>query len=252
MGGEIPALPAMKHSGRLRRTGAFTLFEMMVVMAIFVLLAGGIYATVNAAMRAMAIVTEENLQTQRLDAFVSLLRGTFRNLPAAAQFAGGVRVEDGEGMPEIVLRDAPGVFAWGAGGSSSGTVVLSARPRLGGGRELGVALLPGSLGDVERREALENTRWLRLVPDLREVQWRFYNEAQQDWVEEWPEGTERPPLVELSMQLLGEDAPRKFVFWLPPVKEQPAEALPVENAPDDGQQSEERGQPPETPEEPAP
>ncbi len=218
-------------------------------MAIFVLLAGGVYVTVNTSMQAMAIVTEENLQTQRLDAFVSLLRGTFRNLPAAAQFAGGIRVKDGGGVPEIVLRDAPGVFAWGSGGASAGTVVLSALPRNGGGREMSIALLPGSLGDVERRDALESAAWLRLLPDLREVQWKFYNESQQDWVEEWPEGNERPPLIELTMTFLGENVPRKFVFWVPPVKQQAEpKARPPENAPPPEQPQ----QPPATPEEPAP
>ena len=41
----------------------------------------------------------------------------------------------------------------------------------------------------------------------------------QDWAEQWPEGGERPPLVELSLVLLGEEIPRSYVFWLPPVVE---------------------------------
>ena len=201
-----------------RATRGFTLFEMVVVIAIFVLLAGGIYATVNAAVRATATLTEENLQIQRLNAFVSLVRRTFHNLPANARFAGGVRAEGGDGFPEITLRDAPGVFAWGMGGPSAGTALLTARPRLGGGRELSLMLLPGSLGEMERRDALERGAWLRLLPDLREVKWRFYSLERQEWLEEWLEG-ERPPLVELNLQLLGEEVPRQFIFWLPPVKE---------------------------------
>jgi len=221
---------------------AFTLFEMVVVIAIFVLLAGGIYATVNAAVRATATLSEENLQVQRLNAFVSLLRRTFHNLPANAVFSGGVRSQDEDGFPEIVLRDAPGVFAWGLGGPSSGTALLSARPRLGGGREISLMLLPGSLGEMERREALQDGKWLRLLPDLREVQWRFYDEAQQDYVDEWPEGA-RPPLIELNLTLLGEEVPRKFVFWLPPVKEVD---LTADQPPAEPQEP----QPPEEPETP--
>jgi prepilin-type N-terminal cleavage/methylation domain-containing protein len=203
----------MKHGSR-----GFTLFEMVVVVAIFILLAGGIYATVNAAVRATATLSEENLQVQRLNAFVALVRKTFHNMPATAQFSGGIRAEGGDGFPEIVLRDAPGVFAWGIGGPSAGTALLTARPRLGGGREMALMLLPGSLGEMERRDMLERGAWLRLLPDLRSVQWRFYDEAQQEWVEEWAEGN-RPPLVELNLQLLGEDVARKYVFWLPPVEE---------------------------------
>jgi prepilin-type N-terminal cleavage/methylation domain-containing protein len=221
---------------------AFTLFEMVVVIAIFVLLAGGIYATVNAAVRATATLSEENLQIQRLNAFVSLLRRTFHNLPANAVFSGGVRSQDGDGFAEIVLRDAPGVFAWGLGGPSSGTALLSARPRLGGGREISLMLMPGSLGEMERREALQDGKWLRLLPDLREVQWRFYDEAQQDYVDEWPEGV-RPRLIELNLTLLGEEVPRKFVFWLPPVKEVD---LTADQPPAEPQEP----QPPEEPETP--
>jgi len=218
-----------------RESRGFTLFEMVVVVGIFVLLAGGIYATVNAAVRATATLTEENLQVQRLNAFVALVRRTFHNLPATAQFSGGIREDTGDGFPEIVLRDAPGVFAWGMGGSTAGTVLLTARPRLGGGREIALMLLPGSLGEMERRDAIDKGAWLRLLPDLREVQWRFYDESQQDWVDTWPEGT-RPPLVELNLSLLGEDVPRKYVFWLPPVKEvdfseQPQEEPPQETEP---------------------
>lgn len=208
-----------EHRRQRRFSRGFTLFEMVVVMAIFVLLAYGIYMTVNAAMRATAILIEDNLQSQRLDAFVSLLRRTFHNLPASAQFSGGIRTEGGDGNSEIILRDAPGAFAWGSGGASSGITALSVRPRLGGGREISLMHLAGASAGDEQRRALENGDWLRLLPDLREAGWRFYDPVLQDWVAEWEEGRERPPLVELSLEFLGEDIPRKFVFWLPPVKE---------------------------------
>lgn len=213
------------------RSAGFTLFEMIVVVMIFVLMAGGIYATVSAAVQASSLLSEENLRTQRLNAFVSLLRRTFHNLPATARISGGVGT-DGEGLPQIVLRDAPGVFAWGSGGPSAGTVILAARPRLGGGREFSLMLLPSSLGEIERRDALDGGKWLRLVPDLRAARWRFFNPSLQDWAEEWPEGGERPPLVELSLTMLGDDIPRSFVFWLPPVKEPAVIAEPGEQAPE--------------------
>ena len=102
---------------------------------------------------------------------------------------------------------------------------------------MSLLLLPGSLGEQERRDALEGADWLRLLPDLRDVKWRFYDPSREDWVEEWPEGNERPPLAELTLEMLGEETPHKFVFWLPPVKEaavaadQPAaEATPTPEA----------------------
>ena len=224
----------MKKLRPVRGNSGFTFVEIVVVLIIFVLLAGGIYATVNAAITATAVLSEENLRSQRLGAFIGLLRRTFHNLPSTAQVTGGVRVEGGKGIPEIVLRDAPGVFAWGTGGASGGTVLLSAVPRLGGGMQFSLLTLPSSLGEQERRLALEDGKWLRLLPDLREARWRFYDETQQDWRDDWLEGMDRPPLVELTLQQLGEEIPRTYIFWLPPVKEQQAPP-PGETPPEDGQ-----------------
>lgn len=221
----------MKLISIRRGCGGFTLFEMIVVIMIFVLMAGGIYTTVSAAVQASATLSEENLRSQRLNAFVSLLRRTFHNLPATARISGGVGTA-GEGLPQVVLRDAPGVFAWGTGGPAAGTVVLAARPRLGGGREFSLLMLPSSLGEVERRDALEQGQWLRLLPDLRSARWRFFNPVLQDWADQWPEGGERPPLVELSLVLLGEEIPRSYVFWLPPVKEDTAAGVPEGEEPE--------------------
>lgn len=212
-----------------RWQGAFTLFEIVVVVAIFALLAGGIYATVGAALRATATLSEENIQQQRLNALVNLLRRTLHNLPANAIFSGGVRLQDGNGVPEIVLRDAPGAFSWGLSAPANATIFLSIRPRLGGGKELSLMQLEGSLTEIERRDALGGGKWLKLLPDLRNAAWRFYDRNQQDWVEEWQEAAGRPPMIELTLEMLGEEAPRRYVFWLPPVKiyQPPTTAAPA-------------------------
>lgn len=212
----------MKAPPNSRAASAFTLFEMIIVVTIFVLLAGGIFTTVSTAVRATAAVSEETERTERLSALISLLRETFHNLPATAILTGGVDNQNGDAVPQIVLRDAPGAFAWGRGGPSAGTAVLAARPQLGGAKAISLILLPGSLGEQQRREALNGGAWLRLLPELRDARWRFFNEEQQDWLEELPEGSPRPPMVELNLEILGEDIPRKYVFWLPPVSEQQA------------------------------
>jgi len=209
----------MTSYSRSAARAGFTMIEMVVVLVIFVLLAGGIYTVVNSAVSASAVLSDENLHSQRINAFVSLLRHTFHNLPATAQIAGGIR-NDGRPIPEIVLRDAPGLLAWGTGGAAAGTVLLSAVPRLGGGMQFSLMSLPSSLGEQERRNAVRDGKWLLLLPNLREARWRFYDETTQDWREDWPEGSGRPLLVELNFSLLGEEIPRTYVFWLPPVEEQ--------------------------------
>jgi prepilin-type N-terminal cleavage/methylation domain-containing protein len=236
MDGNIPALRTMKPPRNTPGSGAFTLFEMIVVVVIFVLLAGGIYATVNAAVRASATLADENLRTQRINAFIGLVRRTLHNLPATATLSGGVRSDGGKSVPEIVLREAPGVFAWGSGTGASGLVLLSARPRLGGGREFSLLSLPSEPGANELNLALERGNWLRLLPDVREAKWRFFSQDADEWFDEWPADGTRPALLELNFELLGEEIPRTYVFWVPPVKEAqtaPNGAVPVPTPPPD-------------------
>ncbi len=211
----------MKRGPRRGACAAFTLFEMVVVVTIFVLLAGGIYTVVRAAVQASAVLSEESLRSQRTTAMVSLLRRTLHNLPATAVVSGGIQAGS-DGVPELVLGDAPGVFAWGLGGPSAGTAVLATRPQVGGGRILSLMQLPATLTEMERRDAVDRGTWLPLLPDLRSLRWRFFNPDLQDWAEEWPEGTGRPPLLELSVVMLGEEIPRSYVFWVPPVREETA------------------------------
>jgi type II secretory pathway component PulJ len=196
---------------------------MIVVVAIFALLAGGIYATVNAAIRATATVSEENLEVQRLDAFIALLRRTLHNLPATAQVRGGVRSEDGEGFSELILRDSPGAFDWGSDVPSEAFVLLKARPRLGGGVEIALQQIPANLDSNELRDRIVNGDWLRLLPDLRSVRWKAHEASAQQLpaVGEAAQGAMRPTLLELSLEFLGDPALRRYVFWLPPLSKNP-------------------------------
>ena len=218
----------MKQARYFRRsTAAFTLFERIVVVAIFVLLAGGIYATVNAAIRATATVSEENLEVQRLDAFIALLRRTLHNLPATAQIRGGVRAEDGDGFSELVLRGSPGAFDWGTDVPSEAFVLLKTRPRLGGGVEIALQQIPTSLDSSELRDRLDNGDWLRLLPDLRAVRWKVHEaSAKQLTQAASTEVAQRPTLIELSLEFLGDPTVRRYVFWLPPLSKNPPDAAP--------------------------
>ncbi len=199
------------------RVAAFTLVEVIVALAIFVLLAGGIYMTVDGALRGTATLSEEGLRSQRLDAFLALLRRTLHSLPSTATFEGRIRDEDGKSLPELQLGEAPGFFSWGLRGGSGAPVLLAARPQAGGGAVFSLLRLPEEATEMEMREVLRKGRWLPLLPDLRDVKWRFYDRTTMQWLEEWKDPASRPALVELSFTLLGESSPRTNVFWMPPV-----------------------------------
>lgn len=201
------------------RYRAFTLLEVMLALAILTLLAGALYAMVDATLRATSELEMRTNRSQQIRGFIELCRKTFRALPASSSFAVRINQEGENLMPELVFRNAPGLFAWGEPGEEPTSTILGVRPQLGGlvslsllqdsDEEIGSYLLGGS----------PKQAWLPLISGLRKVEWRFYDPRTTVWMKEWKEQGFRPSLVELTLTI--EEGPQRYVFWVPPVQQQP-------------------------------
>ena len=47
--------------------------------------------------------------------------------------------------------------------------------------------------------------------------WRFFDQNEEDWVEEWEEENRRPSLVELNVEFYSLSEGIRSVFWIPVV-----------------------------------
>jgi len=211
-------LPAGVCSGaeKLRRQRAFTLLEVTLAMAILVLLAGAVYAMVDASIRGTSELETRQNRLQQVSGFLNLCRKTFRSLPATALFETRI-IRQGEAyVPELIFRNCPGLFQWGNAGNTSISTILGARPRVGG--LLDLSILQDSEVEISSYMTGGTAKrpWLALMPDVRNVEWRFYDTRTQVWSKEWKEPNFRPAFAELT--LTTEEGAGKYVFWIPPIQ----------------------------------
>jgi len=202
------------NSARSRReTQAFTLIEVVVSMGILALLAASVYAIVGSSITASRIAMDQQLVLRRVDAFLTVTRDAFLNLPAE----GSVSYEIGKGAggqaeQRITLVKARNLF--GVPSLGGGKLVLAARPQSDGTRTITLLRIPPNAQPLDITHALE-APGIPLLPRVIKPRWSFY--ANGNWTEEWPEGSPRPSLVKLQFELNDLPDPIESIFQVPTV-----------------------------------
>ncbi len=197
---------------------AFTLIEVLVSVAIFIMLAGGIFSAVSVAVTASADVSEAQLATARMDAFQRFVRVMFLNLPADASIDLRIRQEAGKGaVVEMLVWPAPEIADFGGAGARSDGLALAARPDGAGAFTICLANFDASEEDTARRDAeLESLTWLPILPEVRTLRWRFGEANGTPLVETWKPEQGRPSMVDLELTRL-DGSVLPLQFWLPPI-----------------------------------
>ncbi len=230
----------------LRRRSAFTLFEVILALMILGLLSGAVYTITTAALESTKAAMSEQTGARRLEAFVRITRDAFLNLPSDARlFLRIAKSNTGAPVPELVFAETSGTF--GMASLGGGSMILSARPRADGTRVFSILRVPANVEGNEYDRLVEQGGWIPLLPGVEKVVWTFFRQG--EWIEEWPEGSERPPLVRLQFEYL--DLPGSVIdlqFWVPPVV--PPQQAPPEAAGGQGAQTDIEVNPPPAPNEP--
>lgn len=196
--------------------GGFTLIEMLLAIAIFILLAGGVYIVISVSVSAATTLGDDQIEARRMGAFQDFLRRGFRNLPAEAEITLRARTKGplGQGL-ELVIRPAAGAFEVGtASGSLGGGVVLAVLPDGKGKSRFSIARFPSKLSEDERNKYLADATWLPMLEDVDTVRWRFWDKNLLRFEETWDRGAEHPELIELTFGVRGEP-PQTCLFRLP-------------------------------------
>ncbi len=238
MGGVAPRLSAVKAASfRPFSHRGFTLIEVLVSVAIFIMLAGGIFSAVSVATTASTEVATAQLETARMDAFQRFLRTVFLNLPPEGALDLRVRQIAGRGdVVELLLWPAPEIADFGAAGQRSDGLAVAAQPDGNGAFTISVANFDASEDPARRDAQLTETQWLPILPEIRMLRWRFGQANGTPLVETWNEQQGRPVMIDLELTRL-DGSVLPLAFWLPPVGEgggQPGAASPTTAPPSDG------------------
>lgn len=195
--------------------GGFTLIEMLLAIAIFILLAGAVYIAVSVSVSATTTLGNDQIEARRLGAFQDFLRRGFINLPAEAEITLRSRNRGalGQGL-ELIIRPAAGAFEVGTSGGMGSGVILGTMPDGRGKSQFSLARFPGRMDQDEMTKYLENAAWLPMLEQVDQVKWRFWDKNLQRFEETWERGREHPELIELSLAIQGEP-PLVWLFRLP-------------------------------------
>ena len=202
------------------RDFGFTLLEVLLSVAIFLLLAGGIFTAVSVTMTASGEITLARLESERLDALQRFLRTLFSNLPGPAQIELRVRPGAGRGnVVELLLAPTPDFVNFSRHAEESGGIVLSALPDESGRFTLAFKNFGAELSPQDRDRQLSGPGWIALLPGIREVRWRFSSSNDKGFQETWDAANGRPALAELDLRL-ADGSRRTFQCLIPHVQPQ--------------------------------
>lgn len=196
----------------LLRSAAFTLLEVLLAMAVVALLAGSIYSITSASIQSTRETLQEQLVMRRLKGFLEITRDAFLNLPAN----GNVYLStpnSSNALPDLNFENATAIF--GIPSLGGGTLVLSPLPRDDGTRTFSILRLPKNVQSSDRDRFYQDEHWIKLLPKVNKPHWSFFRNG--EWLDEWPNGSGRPLLVRLQMEVLGVRDSIDSIFYVPPV-----------------------------------
>ncbi|MFZ4681533.1 MAG: prepilin-type N-terminal cleavage/methylation domain-containing protein [Terrimicrobiaceae bacterium] len=192
----------------------FSLFEIILAAAIFVLLAGGVYFAVSTSVLAASELGREQMDARKLGALADFLRRGFQNLPAQAGISLRAKEKEAGNSVQLIIARAAGAFAAGAMTAQGTGVVLATEPDGRGSSSFRVTRFPGRLNGDERDRYLETASWLPLLDEVQSLRWRFFDRNSKRFLETWDNEGERPEMVELTFATVGTPS-QTLLFRLP-------------------------------------
>lgn len=199
-----------------RRTAAFTLFEILISIAIFLLLAGGIFASVQAAFQASNQVAVSQLDAERSAALQQLMRRFFASLPAEAKVELRLRKLSGRGdVVELLAAPVPAFLRFGADAKDG--IALSGLPDGRGGFRFSLGYFEADAPPEKRDRQLDEGPWLSLLGGVKEIRWRMAPARNPVFTDVWDAENGRPGVAELTL-VMANGAEGTYAYWIPPLQ----------------------------------
>jgi len=200
-----------------RRNPGFTLLEMMLSIAVFLLLITSAFSLVGATTELITEVSEAqkraNLRLRFADACRSAFEASDANSSIAFDYVdrGGQRFDT-----YLSLVNVPGAFDFGRNHRDEiERVVVAAEIRPDGWIRARVYYF--NAADFEQARQSNFTEieapWVELIPQMRQLQWRFYDPSAREWRPTMDRGL-APSLIELTFQIESGSTPLRTVFYL--------------------------------------
>jgi len=202
---------------RPRKKRGFTLIEMMMTLAIFILLAATVFGILVGTLRSTSALQDNQSHRDEMTALNAFLKKQFAGL-GSQSFLVSYRRGDGEGLSQngIAFGGTALVNVIDAKTQPNGYYLL----RLAGIRIDGLSFLSGTLTGFALPSGVVSddgggVEWTPLIRDVRHLEWKFQDLNSDQWINQYANLSAEPNLVELTIQLAGDAGPTTMDFWLP-------------------------------------
>jgi len=192
----------MKVLRQSSRAKAFTLLEVIIVLAITALVLGAVYALAQGTLTLADDVRRAERRDARMQAFTTFCEHLLADLPATALLTLTTTEEHGQYLTRLELEHVRSPFDE----TPDCRVALFTQGNPGGGVRLML-----SCQSAERESSVV------LFEDLAQCEWSVLQPATQQWAPFWSDGRNHPKLVKLMMAPSGSEATER-VFWVVPVE----------------------------------
>lgn len=202
----------------------FTLFELVLAIAISAAVLTAIFKIADGAVRATSKMVDIQNEDITRDAFFSFLRNHFDSLPGNAVFNLRNTSNSEPFTSELTFQNTPVSFNWGGVPIAAQATRLITIPTVSGGLDIvleyyDVPILDSDEAPAER--GIDPIATVTLLNDVRLFEWTVLNVSnyetteRDDWPYEWDNQTLRPSYVELTVVFENGDRRIKRLFWIP-------------------------------------
>jgi prepilin-type N-terminal cleavage/methylation domain-containing protein len=198
----------------LPRTRAFTLLEVVVVLAITAMVISAVYTIAQGTLILADDIHRAARRDTRRQAFITFCEHLFTSLPAYSSLNLTTTQASGQYLTRLELQNVSSPF----NGAPYCIVTLFTESLPGGGLRMKLSCQP--IGSPKEETSVV------LFDDLALCEWRVFapSSPTQQWATLWKEEVDpnaqpiartHPPLIEFTLEQAGEDKHRQ-VFWIAP------------------------------------
>lgn len=217
-----------------RRTSGFSLLEVVIAMTILAMISTSLFAIIRGSVKGAADIERLQRENDQITRFLEMCRLTFHTMPSSAQLTLVGATQSSSGQNELSISGVPTCFGFGTNPVSYEETTIGLQPDLltpttpEGQPRFTIAItrkdiIPqtddnGMMVQQSADSALaadgEGRYWMPLQPGVLMMQWKFFKDSTDEWLEEWND-SKWPDLIELQLQMEGRSLPMRVV-WAPP------------------------------------
>ncbi len=211
--------------------------EVVIALTILGMITGTLFAIIQGSVKGAAQIEQIQRENDAINRFLDLCRKTFTTLPSTATLELTLLDPNSPASgQELTISGSPNCFGFGINPISYKDTILGLRPDPNGATDTNNALVSylclsredlipqtDSNGMALRQETTGLTApddqgryWMPLLPDVVNLKWRFFKDADDTWLEEWSDDA-WPDLIEVQLVMRDRTTPLRMVYSVPTI-----------------------------------